>query len=441
MLRRPSASGRKGAESLQAWREAQARQTGRKENPAAAVKETPTRGPRIFSSSGAETEQVSQDDITDLLDDLAAQVGVGPGPDKKKEEGKEETAPATKKNEEGKAGSAKERIEELRSRLSKWKAKEKKKEKGGRSSKDVSPAGRDRTGISHQLLKRAIAAEDAALGGKKKQSKKSEEVQESSTSSASSETSSSTEEKARASSSSHGNAVLMQVRKEPGKLLMSGLQMMQSFVAGAEGPTGMGSEKVRLGSVRRLVTTYLTTALLPSKGGALGLRHERELRTIAEALDCMVSGKLGQAADILMQRFRAIETASVDGGWDLAKHMELIPETNVSCVPMEMRSQAFRTQALQQKISASQRLRGIATWPAAQVRARVTGEFDRGRDQGARHVSFDLDQGDRRSVLRSPLGGYRRNEEGNGQGRFDKGAQGKGKNRDGTFFQKYRSRS
>ena len=71
-----------------------------------------------------------------------------------------------------------------------------------------------------------------------------------------------------------------------------------------------------------MVKTYLTTALQPSAGSSMGTRSERELRApLAEALDCLLSGRPAEGGDVLMQRFRAIETASADGNWELAKHL------------------------------------------------------------------------------------------------------------------------
>ena len=81
-----------------------------------------------------------------------------------------------------------------------------------------------------------------------------------------------------------------------------------------------------------LATRYLTTVLQNVRGSSLGLRNERELRTVSEALDLITVGRIAEAGDLLMQRFKAIELASGsgEGGWNLARHVELIPSTQVS---------------------------------------------------------------------------------------------------------------
>ena len=121
----------------------------------------------------------------------------------------------------------------------------------------------------------------------------------------------------------------------------SGLELMSSYLGGAGaarlGSSGQSSEP----EGRRLVTTYLTTALLPSSGSSMNLRTQREMRTLAEALDAILAGDLAGAGDLLMQRFRALEMATVDGNWDMARHLELIPDTAVSSVTVGMRKEAL----------------------------------------------------------------------------------------------------
>ena len=82
-----------------------------------------------------------------------------------------------------------------------------------------------------------------------------------------------------------------------------------------------GGGTVELKDVRRLVSTYFTAALLPGLGHALPRRTVRELRTIAEALDCFLSSRVPEAEDILIRRSRTLETAAANGTWELARHM------------------------------------------------------------------------------------------------------------------------
>ncbi len=93
--------------------------------------------------------------------------------------------------------------------------------------------------------------------------------------------------------------------------------------------------------LQHVVSSYLTSSLIPASG-QMKLRDERELRTLAQALDALMTGDLGRAGDVLMQRFRGVETAHPEGDWRLAQHLEVIPPTRVSSVPTTMRAELVR---------------------------------------------------------------------------------------------------
>ena len=104
--------------------------------------------------------------------------------------------------------------------------------------------------------------------------------------------------------------------------------------------------------LRAQVVQYLTTILKMSKtGGGLGLRNERELRTLAEALDRLISGHVAAVGDILIQRFKAVETAAADQSWDLAGHLELIPRAEVSSVATDEKEAAVAIKLRELKVA------------------------------------------------------------------------------------------
>jgi hypothetical protein len=111
---------------------------------------------------------------------------------------------------------------------------------------------------------------------------------------------------------------------------------------------GTGAESSQMqdqAGLQDVVTTYLTTALIPGASAAnqyVGRGTQRELRTLSEAIDAMIRGEAAHAGDILMQRFRAIETSISDGHWSLAQHLELIPEATVCSIPLGMRTELIR---------------------------------------------------------------------------------------------------
>jgi len=140
--------------------------------------------------------------------------------------------------------------------------------------------------------------------------------------------------------------ILSVAAQNEGTLMQNGVQLMARALSmhqrgGVGAPTGLTQE----GDLTDVVTTYLTTAMIPGAAAAgqhMGVRTMREMRTLSEALDALIRGEPAKAGDILMQRFRAAEMAVSDGHWTLAQHLELIPETVVSSVPLGMRAELIR---------------------------------------------------------------------------------------------------
>ena len=58
-------------------------------------------------------------------------------------------------------------------------------------------------------------------------------------------------------------------------------------------------------------------------------RNSREMRTIAECFDALLAGDLPQLGDLLVQRLKALQLATVEGNRSLAQHMELVQEIDV----------------------------------------------------------------------------------------------------------------
>jgi len=154
-----------------------------------------------------------------------------------------------------------------------------------------------------------------------------------------------------------GSKFLQAATKKEGALLENGVQTMRKVLAARQGGGEMTGELTeQLNQLQGVVTSYLTVGLSPSaasQGKSLGMRNEREMRTLAEGIDALLAGDLGRAGDILMQRFRACETNVLEGDWSLAKHLELIPPHQISSVPMGMRQEMVREQNLANKLVSS----------------------------------------------------------------------------------------
>ena len=77
---------------------------------------------------------------------------------------------------------------------------------------------------------------------------------------------------------------------------------------------------------------------------SMSLRNSREPRTIAECMDALLAGDLPHLGDLLMQRLKAVQTAVVEGNWNLAQHLELIPTSGSNVVAPAELTAAQRTQ-------------------------------------------------------------------------------------------------
>ena len=117
-----------------------------------------------------------------------------------------------------------------------------------------------------------------------------------------------------------------------------------------------------------VVTAYLITVLSPSMGSDLSARTSGELRSLAEALDLLIQGKVAEAADTLTQRFKCVEMASTEG-CAVARHLELTPSLKVSSVPEDERDAAIRRQREEVK----------ATWVASAGRGDAGGRKGQAR--------------------------------------------------------------
>ena len=55
----------------------------------------------------------------------------------------------------------------------------------------------------------------------------------------------------------------------------------------------------------------------------LSSRSTKEMETLAAAVDLLLARRLPELADLLMQRFKAIERNAIDGHWEIASQYEV----------------------------------------------------------------------------------------------------------------------
>ena len=123
----------------------------------------------------------------------------------------------------------------------------------------------------------------------------------------------------------------MTAAKRPGRLLKQTLQAMI---------TSLNPLAPKLKSSRpAVVYQYLQRALSPSAN--LNHATQRELGTLALAADKILKGDLEPALEILLQRFKAVEsvaTGTLSGA--VAQNLEVIPQSGVSSLGLSERTEA-----------------------------------------------------------------------------------------------------
>ena len=137
-----------------------------------------------------------------------------------------------------------------------------------------------------------------------------------------------------------------EARIRPGNLYQAGLEETRRFLSAREGANGRVDEEAPPKMLNYLTTIF--HGAHPAK--ECGIRTARELRTVAEAIDALGAGQLPELGDLLMQRFKALQTSVADGGWHLAKRMELIPDEADTVASFEERRLAARDELLHLKL-------------------------------------------------------------------------------------------
>ena len=134
------------------------------------------------------------------------------------------------------------------------------------------------------------------------------------------------------------------------------LKDMQRYLHGRQGAPREAAD-----GTQPVAVAYLTSVLQPAHS-EIGVRNSRKLRTLAEALDSIMRNEVLSVGDLLAPRLRAVEMASTENSWQLARHLELIPESRVSVTSVQARAEASRLERL------GVRLRRGSSQPGAQTR-------------------------------------------------------------------------
>ncbi len=99
-----------------------------------------------------------------------------------------------------------------------------------------------------------------------------------------------------------------------------------------------------------LASHFILTVLLPLLGAKASMRTQRELKTLGRSLDLLARGEASQCADLLGQRIKALERASVEGHWMSAQFLELLPPDSSTLLERDEEVYLAKEFLLEQKV-------------------------------------------------------------------------------------------
>eukprot|EP00435_Cladocopium_sp_Y103_P025941 s4041_g6.t1 len=170
-------------------------------------------------------------------------------------------------------------------------------------------------------------------------------------------------------------------RKYPGRLASRMLlKMAQATARGLEGAAKSKTPAVAM--------NHLLTVLQPSLHGKLGMRTSREMKTLAQCLDWLATGQVGRGADLLSQRLKALERATVETHWNSAQFLELLPPENATLLERDEEIFLAREYLTDQKIRGYDKPFRAKGWDGTKGGGKgkesQKGEKGKGKDKKAR---------------------------------------------------------
>ncbi|CAK0851484.1 unnamed protein product, partial [Prorocentrum cordatum] len=142
---------------------------------------------------------------------------------------------------------------------------------------------------------------------------------------------------------SRGGSVRLLAEKRPGALYDEAMKNIGRVMGLREGADGS--------EVRAKVVGYLQAVVFGHHPpGQMRINTQRELQTLATALDLLECGCLADLSDVLMQRFKALELSLSDASWQVASELEIVPDAPPSLASMGEQDLARRAALLRRRL-------------------------------------------------------------------------------------------
>ena len=146
------------------------------------------------------------------------------------------------------------------------------------------------------------------------------------------------------------SAICQLARKSPGRLLEASLRSMYKLCH----PTTSVAGGASIPTLPAAAVQYFHQVVRRTKDVSLKPEEERELETLAPALDLLANGELATLGDLLVQRFKSIETRGRTGSKRLGEAQELLPPVTMGATTLREQEVAakftLRSAALEEVI-------------------------------------------------------------------------------------------
>ena len=119
------------------------------------------------------------------------------------------------------------------------------------------------------------------------------------------------------------------------------------------------------GPARRVIMFYYEVLFRPNLTGTLSHGAEREMRTLAVALDFPLDGDLARCGDVLISGFKAFEEATNSGSWEVAENLEAVPPRQLSTISESDRARVTALQIRKVRVQGALQSLRQGTGPAS----------------------------------------------------------------------------
>ena len=100
-----------------------------------------------------------------------------------------------------------------------------------------------------------------------------------------------------------------------------------------------------------MVLQFFQQCLAPALGDRISFRTSKETVLLAEAIDLLIVGKVVEASELLMQRFKTLELGSSSGSFETAQYLEIGRQMTPTPMNGRERELAVATEKLERNLS------------------------------------------------------------------------------------------